>query len=158
MAKESIAKITTALARPIAEKQGVRLWDVSFEKEGSNWYLRVYLDGNERPVTIQDCEAVSRPLSELLDQEDPISHSYFLEVSSAGLGRRLRKEEHLLASVGESVVVRLIRPVNGIREFFGRISSVNKTEFTLETQEGTHQFSLSECAYVKWADDLDLSF
>ena len=155
MAKETVAQITAALSRPIVEKQGLLLWDVVFEKEGSNWYLRVYLDGKGRSVTIEDCEVVSRPLSELLDEADPIEQSYFLEVSSAGLGRRLRKEAHLLASVGQPVVVKLIRPVDGVREFYGTLCSVDKTQFALDTLEGVYHFSLSDCAYVKRADDLE---
>lgn len=156
MAKETIAKITADLAQPIVEKQGLCLWDVVYEKEGSDWFLRVYLDGNDRPVTIEDCERVSRPLSDCLDEVDPIAESYYLEVSSAGLGRRLRKKEHLLASVGQSVLVKLIRPLDGVREFYGILTAADGNEFTLETDEGDRLFTLADCSYVKWADDIDL--
>ena len=89
MAKKTIANIVAELARPIVDENGLDLWDISFEKEGSDWYLRILLDCTERPITIEDCEAVSRPLSDKLDETDPITQSYFLEVSSPGLGRRL---------------------------------------------------------------------
>lgn len=158
MANKTIAKIVSELARPIVDENGLDLWDVSFEKEGSDWYLRVFLDCAKRPITIDDCEAVSRPLSDKLDETDPITQSYFLEVSSPGLGRRLRTKEHLLASVGRPVEVKLIRPKDGIREFYGVISSANENDFLLDTEEGVFEFSFKECSYVKWADDLDLSF
>lgn len=158
MAKKTISNIVAELARPIVDKNGLDLWDISFEKEGSDWYLRILLDCAERPITIEDCEAVSRPLSDKLDETDPITQSYFLEVSSPGLGRRLRTKEHLLASVGRPVEVKLIRPKDGVREFYGAISSAKENNFSLDTEDGVFEFSLSECSYVKWADDLDLSF
>lgn len=158
MAKKTIANIVAELARPIVDENGLDLWDISFEKEGSNWYLRILLDCAERPITIEDCEAVSRPLSDKLDEADPITQSYFLEVSSPGLGRRLRTKEHLLASVGRPVEVKLIRPQDGVREFYGVISSAKENNFSLDTEEGVFEFSLGECSYVKWADDLDLLF
>lgn len=158
MAKKTIAKIVDELVRPIVDENGLDLWDISFEKEGSDWYLKIFLDCAERPITIEDCESVSRPLSDKLDETDPITQSYFLEVSSPGLGRRLRTKEHLLASVGRPVEVKLIRPKDGVREFYGVISSAKENDFSLDTEEGVFEFPLGECSYVKWADDLDLSF
>ena len=80
------------IVRPIAEENGLIVWDVRFEKEGAMWYLRVFLDHMERPVNISDCEAVTRPLNKLLDETDPIPQTYTLEVGSAGLERELIRD------------------------------------------------------------------
>ena len=100
--KKSTVDIVTDLVRPITDEMGLDLWDVRFEKEGSVWYLRVFLDKPEG-VNIDDCEAVSRRLSPLLDEVDPIAQSYTLEVSSPGIGRDLRRPEHFDAFVGAQI-------------------------------------------------------
>ena len=97
------------LAAPLAESLGLVIWDVRFEKEGASWYLRVFIDKDEG-ISIDDCEAMSRPLSDLLDEADPIDQQYFLEVGSAGLERDLVRESHFAASIGAVVRMRLIRP------------------------------------------------
>ncbi|MBR5371501.1 MAG: ribosome maturation factor RimP, partial [Oscillospiraceae bacterium] len=94
------------LVQPIAEEQGLIVWDVRFEKEGALWYLRVFLDHAERAVNITDCENVTRPLNKLLDELDPIPQSYTLEVGSAGLERELIRETHFDACEGCMVHVR----------------------------------------------------
>lgn len=157
MAKESTAALVARIARPMAEALELKLWDVTFEKEGACWFLRVFLDGTRGPVTIDQCEKLSRMLSDWLDEEDPIAQSYYLEVSSAGLGRRLKKQEHLKAFLGHSVSLRLIRPREGRRDFSGELSSVGAGgKFFLDSQGRQHEFCLAECAYVKLDDDLNL--
>lgn len=144
------------LAKPLADEIGVDIWDIRFEKEGSNWYLRVFID-KEGGVFIEDCEALSRPLNKLLDETDPISQSYIFEVCSTGLGRELRKPEHFEKFIGSEVKVRLIRAVNNIKEFIGILLEYNKDAITLQLdEETTGEFKLSECAYVKLNDDDDL--
>lgn len=116
-----MAKVTdavAALALPIVEGAGCTLWDVEYVKEAGEWFLRVYID---RPggVDIDCCEAVSRPLSDALDEADPIQGSYTFEVSSAGLDRALRKPAHFAACLGQKVDVRFYRPVDGRKERTG---------------------------------------
>ena len=101
-----VTDLTASLAAPIAEEQGCTLWDVEYVKEAGTWILRVYID-KEGGVSINDCEAVSRPLSDKLDEVDPIEGSYTLEVSSAGADRVLKKPEHFTAFMGSEVDVRL---------------------------------------------------
>jgi len=116
-----MAKVTdavAALALPIVEQAGCTLWDVEYVKEAGEWFLRVYID-REGGVSIEDCEAVSRPLSDLLDEADPIAGSYTFEVSSAGADRALRRPEHFAQFMGSEVEVRLYRPRDGRREFTG---------------------------------------
>lgn len=144
------------LAKPLADELGIDIWDIRYEKEGSNWYLRVFID-KEGGVFIEDCEALSRPLNKLLDETDPISQSYIFEVCSTGLGRELKKPEHFEKFIGSEVKVRLIRAVDNIKEFIGILLEYNKDAITLQIdEETTGEFKLSECAYVKLNDDDDL--
>ncbi len=113
-----VTDVVAALAAPVVEGCGCTLWDVEYVKEAGEWYLRLYID-KAGGVSIQDCEAVSRPVSDLLDQADPIPTSYLFEVSSAGLDRALKKPEHFAQCVGQQVDVRLYRPVEGEKVYTG---------------------------------------
>ena len=110
-----------ALAEPVAKDLGLCLWDVRFVKEGASWYLRIYIDKTEG-IHIEDCEAMSRAIDPLLDESDFISQSYYLEVCSPGLGRELHRPEHFDRFMGEEIRVKLIRPLNGKKEFTGVLS------------------------------------
>ena len=107
-----VTELVQGLAAPMAAAQGCSLWDVEYVREAGQWFLRVYIDKPEG-VSIHDCEAVSRPLSDALDQADPIEGSYVLEVSSAGADRPLKKPEHFEQFIGAEVEVRLYRPADG---------------------------------------------
>ncbi len=115
-----VTELTEALAAPIAAENGCDIWDVEYVKEAGSWYLRVYLDRPEG-VTIDHCEAVSRALSDKLDEVDPIEGSYILEVSSPGADRVLRKPEHFARFLGEKVEVRLYRPRDGAKSLVGEL-------------------------------------
>ena len=129
-----MAKVTdavAALAAPIVEQAGCTLWDVEYVKEAGEWFLRVYID-REGGVDINHCEAVSRPLSDLLDEADPIQNSYTFEVSSAGLDRVLRKPEHYEACMGQLVDVKLYRPLNGRKEYTGTLNGFADGDVTVD--------------------------
>ena len=115
-----VTDLTAQLAEPIARQAGCSIWDVEYVKEAGSWFLRVYID-REGGVSIDDCEAVSRPLSDALDEADPIPGSYTFEVSSAGLDRALRREEHFAACMGQTVDVKLYRAVDGRKEYTGQL-------------------------------------
>lgn len=115
-----VTDVVAQLAQPIVEQAGCTLWDVEYVKEAGEWFLRIYID-KEGGVDINDCEAVSRPLSDLLDEADPIQGSYTFEVSSAGLDRPLKKPEHFAACAGQQVDVRFYRPVDGRKEYTGAL-------------------------------------
>lgn len=153
-AGNTVAQVTE-LVRPIVDELGLYLWDVRFEKEGADWYLRIFIDSDDG-ITLDDCEAVSRPLSKLLDETDPIEQSYYLEVSSPGTERELRKPEHFEVCIGDLVLVKLIRPQNGIREFTGVLSGYQDGSLTLALENGEQSFSVSDCAYVRLVDDFDM--
>ena len=129
-----MAKVTdtvAALAAPIVEQAGCTLWDVEYVKEAGEWFLRVYID-REGGVNIDHCEAVSRPLSDLLDEADPIQGSYTFEVSSAGLDRVLRKAEHYELCKGKQVDVKLYRPLDGRKEYTGTLNGFVNGNVTVD--------------------------
>ncbi len=146
-----MAKLTdavAALALPIVEAAGCTLWDVEYVKEAGTWFLRVFID-REGGVSIDDCEAVSRPLSDLLDQADPIEGSYTFEVSSAGADRALKKPEHFAAFLGEEVEVKLYRPREGRKEFVGVLKGYEIGDVTLDVNGAETRFSKQEIALVR---------
>ena len=143
-----------ALAAPLAESLGLVIWDVRFEKEGASWYLRVFIDKDEG-ISIDDCEAMSRPLSDLLDEADPIDQQYFLEVGSAGLERDLVRESHFAASIGAVVRMRLIRPdETGQKEYVGALESFDKEQVRLVLEDDTTVTApFPNIANIKWHED-----
>ena len=146
-----MAKVTdavAALALPVVESAGCSLWDVEYVKEAGAWYLRVYID-KEGGVSIDDCEAVSRPLSDLLDQADPIEGSYTFEVSSAGADRALKKAEHFARFQGAEVEVKLYRPKEGRKEYVGLLRDYQDGAVTLETAGQKAVFTKQEVALVR---------
>jgi len=162
--KNTVARVTE-LAQPLADELGLFLWDVRFEKEGATWYLRVLID-KDGGVTMDDCEAFTRPFNDILDEADPISQSYIFECGSPGLGRELRKPVHFEVCIGDVVRVRLIRPdKNGEREFIVGLVGYDEEENKIlcqtldENGDGVEnvEFKLADCAYVKLNDD-DIDF
>lgn len=145
---KSTVSVVTELVMPLIEQQGLILWDVRFEKEGSMWLLRIIID-KEGGVDVEDCENLSRPFDKLLDDADPIEQSYCLEVASAGLERELTKPWHYEKCAGEKVVVRLIRPRDGERDFIGNLKGLVDNTATIMQNETEVSFVLSEVAYVR---------
>ena len=143
---------TEEVLAPIAEANGVEIYDVEYVKEGSDWYLRAYIDKPEG-VNILDCENVSRALSDNLDEEDFIDDAYILEVSSPGLGRTLKKDKHLEKSLGEEVELRLYKPKDKQKEFAGILKAFDENSVTIETQEEEKVFARSEIALIRLAFD-----
>ena len=143
---------TEEVLAPIAEANGVEIYDVEYVKEGSDWYLRAYIDKPEG-VNILDCENVSRALSDKLDEEDFIDDAYILEVSSLGLGRTLKKDKHLEKSLGEEVELRLYKPKDKQKEFAGILKAFDENSVTIETQEEEKVFARSEIALIRLAFD-----
>ena len=146
-----MAKVTDTVAQlalPFVQEAGCSRWDVEYVKEAGSWFLRIYID-KEEGVSIQDCEAVSRPLSDALDEADPIEGSYVLEVSSAGADRVLKKEEHFRQFVGTEVEVRLYRPREGKKEFVGDLVSWEDGNVTLTMAGEQVLFEKKEVAQVR---------
>lgn len=147
---KNTAAVCAELAEPVAQQMGIYLWDVLFEKEGAGWYLR-YLVDKDGGITIDDCEAFSRTMSDLLDEADPIPQSYTLEVGSPGVERKLTKPWHFEKYLGEPVLVRLIRPVEGEREFVGTLTAYHEDgTIDVDLDDALQMtFTLDETAFVR---------
>ena len=146
--REEYESRTETLLKPIVEANGVSIYDVEYVKEGSDHYLRAYID-KPGGVSILDCEIVSRALSDKLDREDFIPDAYILEVSSPGLGRTLKKDKHLEASIGQEVDVRLYKPIDKCKEFTGILESFDTEQLTIRDEEEKRVFERSNIAIVK---------
>jgi len=150
--KETYEEKTEALLVPIVERYEVEIYDVEYVKEGSEWYLRVYIDKPEG-VNIGDCENVSRALSDVLDEEDFIEEAYILEVSSPGLGRQLRKDRHFEKSIGRKVVLKTYKAIDKCKEFEGVLLAFDQNTITIE-QDGVERcFEKAVVAAVHLAFD-----
>lgn len=132
--RERYEKMAEELVMPIIEKNNFELVDVEYLKEAGTWYLRFYID-KEGGITIDDCELVSRAMSEQLDDNDFIEDSYILEVSSPGLGRPLKKEKDFARNIGEEVEVRLFQAIDGQKEYIGALASYDKDTVTIELED-----------------------
>ena len=145
-----VTELTAQLAAPIAAEQGCSLWDVEYVREAGSWFLRVYID-KAGGVSIEDCEAVSRPLSDKLDELDPIEGSYTLEVSSAGADRPLKKPEHFAQFMGAEVEVRLYRALDGAKDWIGALAGYRDGAVSLDTPGGRKEFAKKDVAQVRLA-------
>lgn len=152
MAKKAYEARTEELLAPIVQAQGVEIYDVEYVKEGADWYLRAYIDKPEG-VNIQDCEAVSRALSDALDKEDFIEEAYILEVSSPGLGRTLKKDRHLEKSLGKEVEIKTYKPIDKSKEFSGVLKAYDGNTITIANGEEEMVFTRSDVALIRLALD-----
>lgn len=144
---------TEELFLPIMEELGFELVDVEYVKEGSNWYLRAYID-KEGGISVDDCEVVSRRISDLLDVHDFIEDSYIFEVSSPGLGRPLKKEKDYQRSMGKELEIRTYRAVDREKEFYGILKAYDADTVTIETEDGTERtFAKPDIALIRLAFD-----
>lgn len=151
--RETYETRTEAFLQPLMEQHGFELVDVEYVKEAGNWYLRSYID-KEGGITVDDCEVISRILSDWLDKEDFIDDSYIMEVSSPGLGRPLKKEKDFARSIGKEVEIRLYRQRDGKKEFTGILSAYDKTTVTIEDGEGNEmKFDRADLALIRLAFD-----
>lgn len=147
---KKITELTAELAAPAIAEQGCTLWDVEYVKEAGTWYLRVLLD-KEGGVDILDCEAISKKLSDLLDEADPIEGSYTLEVGSAGAERALKRPEDFARFLGSPVLVKLYRNQDGRKEFSGYLKAYDAATGDVTITVGTTEqtFAKKDVALVR---------
>ena len=151
--RESYEQKTEDILNPIVDEYGFELVDVEYVKEGSTWYLRAYIDKPDG-ISIDDCEAVSRRLSDILDEKDYIDEAYILEVSSPGLGRPLKKEKDYKRSLGKEVEIRTYRMIEKQKEFRGILKAYDKGTVTIVTEEEEEQvFERENIALIRLAFD-----
>lgn len=148
---ESYESKTEQLIQPLIDANHFELVDVEFVKEGSDWYLRVYID-KEGGITVDDCELISRAFNEILDREDYISEQYIFEVSSPGLMRPLKKEKDFARSIGKLIDIKLFKPEDKRKEFTGVLEAYDKDTVTLRTDDGEQKiFERSNLAMIRLA-------
>lgn len=143
-----VTELVAEFARPIVEAHGCELWDVEYVREGSDYFLRLYLD-KEGGVNIDDCEAVSRAVDPILDKKDPIPGSYHFEVCSAGLERVLKRPSDFQRFLGSPITVKLYRPRNGLKEIPCVLKAYDQGKLTVEAGKETITFEKSEVAQVR---------
>lgn len=148
MKKVEIEERTESLVLPIVESAGLELWDVEYVKEGSDYYLRVYID-KSGGVNIDDCVLVTKALNEKLDADDFIEDAYILEVSSPGLTRKLKKDKEFEKSIGKLIRVKLYKAEEGSKEHVGRLKSFASDKLTIEVDEADISLSRDNISSVR---------
>ena len=143
-----VTDLVASFAEPIVKQHGCELWDVEYVREGSEYFLRLYLD-KEGGVDINDCEAISRAVDPVLDEKDPIEGSYHFEVCSAGLERALKRPGDFERFMGEKITVKLYRPRNGLKEIPCVLRGYDNGRVTVEAGKETITFEKSEVALVR---------
>ena len=146
-----MSKITDkvfALAKPVVEEAGCSLWDVEYVREAGRWFLRVFID-KEGGVNITDCEAISRTLDPILDEEDPIPDSYVFEVGSAGAERELKRPSDFEKFMGHEVELRTYQPIAGQKSFVGSLEAYDNGNVTVTVGKNSMSFDKSQIALVK---------
>ncbi len=138
--------MVAALQKPIVAGLDAELVEVEWQKEAGQWVLRIYIDRQSATVDHDLCEKVSRALSDILDETDPIEQSYVLEVSSPGIERPLKKPADYSRFAGEEVLIKLFAPVSGKKEYQGTLLGINGDSVTVRTGDGEILFSLSQIA------------
>jgi ribosome maturation factor RimP len=152
LAKQNTNQRVEEIIKPYADELGLKIWDVRFTKEGTDWYLRIFID-KDGGVSIDDCVDLTRAITKPLDDADPISQSYMLEVSSPGVERELTRDEHFEKYVGSPVMLRAIRPIDGVRDFNGIMTSYQDKKITVKLEDETEViFDKKDTSYVKLDD------
>lgn len=146
-----VTETVEKIALPILEAEGLELVDIEYKKEGQNWFLRVFIDREEAAVDLDDCSRVSERLSEALDDADPIPGAYFLEVSSPGAERPLKKEADFHKAIGKNVYITTYEPIEGQKSFEGVLTHFADGQMTVEEKKKTFQIPLDKVAKARLA-------
>ena len=143
-----VTELVASFAQSIVEANGCRLWDVEYVREGSERFLRIYID-KDGGVSIDDCETIARAVDPILDEKDPIAESYHFEVCSAGLERALRRPADFEQFMGSPILVKLYRPYNGLKEIPGILRGYEEGRVTVEAGKENITFEKSQVALVR---------
>lgn len=153
---QSVAERVRKIVEPYAQQLSLDIWDIVYKKEGSDWYLRIFIDKGGG-VSVDDCVDFTHLITKPLDEADPISQSYTLEVSSPGIERELKADWHFKKYIGSRIMLRTIRPVNNTRDFAGVLKDYDGSNITVETDGGEIlNFIKKETSFVK-LDDFDIN-
>ncbi|MGA9174259.1 MAG: ribosome maturation factor RimP [Thermoactinomyces sp.] len=144
-----VTEAVEQLAKPILEQEGLELVDIEYKKEGTQWFLRIFIDREERPVDLDDCSRVSEKLSDVLDEADPIPGAYILEVSSPGAERPLKKEKDFHKAVGKNVHITTYEPIEGQKVFDGVLTQYDGTQLTVQEKKKSFQIPIEKVAKAR---------
>ena len=144
--KKSIKETVREAILPTVTELGYRIWDVTYSKIGADYHLEVTIDSDDG-INIEDCEKVHRAIDPILDEVDPIEDAYYLDVSSPGIERELRTEEHILWGVGQKVEAKLFAAVNGMKSIVGNLESFVDGKLTIKNDAG--EYTLDKTAVSK---------
>ena len=131
---------------------GYSLYDVAYVKEGKDYFLRIYID-NPKGIDLEDCEKVSNSITDMLDKEDPVKEQYFLEVSSPGIERILRSDEHLKNNIGAEVQIKLFKPIDGKKEYVGELKKFDENILKIELEKNVLEIDRKNIALIKTVYD-----
>lgn len=149
--KKSTEAMIEDLVLPITNEHNIELVDVEYVKEAGEYYLRIFID-KDGGVSLNDCEVVTRAINPILDEKDPIKENYFLEVSSPGLDRPLKKEKDFVRYAGRDVEVKLYRPINGLKHFEAKlVELVDNKIVKLIVDEEEMEFDKKDIALIRLA-------
>ena len=147
MAKNIEEKVEQLIEKAINEL-GYELYDVEYAKEGKDYFLRIFIDKNEG-IDLNDCEKVNDVVNPILDNADYIKEQYFLEISSPGIERTLRKDKHLKQNIGEKVEIKLFKPINKQKNIIGILKSYNAEQIEIETSEEDCKMDRKNISVIK---------
>ena len=134
MKVDALLETIDQLVRPIAEELNYEIYHIEYVKENGGYYLRIYID-KDGGIALSDCEALSRRVSDVMDEKDPIKDAYFLEVSSPGLNRTLFTDDHFKKQIGKEIMVRFTKSLNGRKNIKGILKEVNDDSVIIETDD-----------------------
>lgn len=146
--KQKVEEIVEEIVLPLVNENLFELVEVEFIKEGSNWFLRIYID-KPGGVSLDDCQLISHAVSDKLDEVDPIKQSYFLEVSSPGLDRPIKKDSDFVKYSGQMVEVKLFKPKDGIKSFEGELHGTLDNKILIRIDDKIVEFEKQDVAKVK---------
>ncbi len=156
MAGKNTVDRVIEIIKPFVDELSLELWDVIFKKEGTDWYLRIFID-KDGGVSVDDCVNLTHKITKPLDEADPISQSYMLEVSSPGIERELKNDNHFKKYVGSPVMMRTIRPIDNVRDFNGIMTEYNDGMITVKLKDDKEvTVNKKETSFVK-LDDFDIN-
>ena len=147
MAKNIEEKVEQVIEKTINEL-GYELYDVEYAKEGKDYFLRIFIDKNEG-IDLNDCEKVNDAVNPILDAADYIKEQYFLEISSPGIERTLRKDKHLKQNIGEKVEIKLFKPINKQKNIIGILKDYNAEQIEIETSEEVYKIDRKNISIIK---------
>lgn len=134
---------------PIIKDLGYNLYDVQYAKEGKDYFLRIFIEKENGDINLDDCEKVNDAITDILDEDDYIKEQYFLEVSSTGVEKMIRKEKHLKENIGNLITIKLFKPVDGEKEYVGKLKEYNENTLTIELEETDVELERKNISLIK---------